>query len=30
MEKSHKLQIYTLEQAKDKHLGKIGSEKRDK
>jgi len=30
MENSNKLKIYTLEQAKDKHLGKIGSEKRDK
>jgi HTH-type transcriptional regulator / antitoxin HipB len=29
MEKN-KLRIYTLEEAKDKHLGKIGSEKRDK
>ncbi|NVO09564.1 MAG: helix-turn-helix transcriptional regulator [Bacteroidales bacterium] len=24
------MKIYTLEQAKDKHLGKIGTEKRDK
>lgn len=24
------MRIYTLEQAKDKHLGKIGTEKRDK
>jgi len=30
MESSNKLRIYTLEQAKDKHLGKIGSEARDK
>lgn len=30
MEKSEKLKMYTLDQAKDKHLGKIGSEKRDK
>ncbi len=29
MEKSGKLKIYTLDQAKDKHLGKIGTEKRD-
>ncbi len=29
MEKSRKLKIYTLDQAKDKHLGKIGTEKRD-
>lgn len=26
----NKLRIYTFEEAKDKHLGKIGSEKRDK
>ena len=25
-----KLRIYTLEEAKDRHLGKIGTEKRDK
>jgi HTH-type transcriptional regulator/antitoxin HipB len=30
MENSNKLKIYTLEEAKDKHLGKIGTEKRDK
>jgi len=30
MENSKKMKIYTLEQAKDKHLGKIGTEKRDK
>jgi DNA-binding XRE family transcriptional regulator len=30
MESSNKLRIYTLEQAKDKHLGKIGTETRDK
>lgn len=30
MEKINKMQIYTLEQAKDKHLGKIGTVKRDK
>ena len=30
MEKSNKLKKYTLDQAKDKHLGKIGSDKRDK
>ncbi|MEN6354632.1 MAG: helix-turn-helix transcriptional regulator [Bacteroidales bacterium] len=27
---NNKLRIYTLEEAKDKHLGKVGSEKRDK
>jgi HTH-type transcriptional regulator / antitoxin HipB len=27
---TNKLRIYTLDEAKDKHLGKIGSEKRDK
>jgi HTH-type transcriptional regulator / antitoxin HipB len=30
MENINSLKIYTLEQAKDKHLGKIGTEKRDK
>jgi DNA-binding XRE family transcriptional regulator len=30
METVKNLKIYTLEQAKDKHLGKIGTEKRDK
>ena len=30
MEDTRKMKIYTLEQAKDKHLGKIGTEKRDK
>jgi HTH-type transcriptional regulator / antitoxin HipB len=30
MEKKDKLRVYTLEQAKDKHLGKVGTEKRDK
>jgi hypothetical protein len=25
-----KLRIYTLDEAKDKHLGKVGTEKRDK
>ena len=30
MENTNNLKIYTLEQAKDKHLGKIGTEKRDK
>jgi DNA-binding XRE family transcriptional regulator len=30
MDNLNKLKIYTLEQAKDKHLGKIGTEKRDK
>ncbi|MCF6171983.1 MAG: helix-turn-helix domain-containing protein [Bacteroidales bacterium] len=29
MQKSGKLKMYTLEQAKDKHLGKKGTEKRD-
>ena len=30
MEKSISLRIYTLDQAKDRHLGKVGTEKRDK
>jgi len=30
MKDSNKLKMYTLDQAKDKHLGKIGTEKRDK
>lgn len=30
MENKDKLKVYTLEQAKDKHLGKVGTEKRDK
>ena len=30
MEQSNKIKIYTLDQAKDKHLGKVGTEKRDK
>ncbi|NOU16534.1 MAG: helix-turn-helix transcriptional regulator [Bacteroidales bacterium] len=30
MNNSNKLKIYTLDQAKDKHLGKIGTPKRDK
>ena len=30
MENTNKLKIYTFEEAKDKHLGKIGTEKRDK
>ncbi len=30
MENTKKMKIYTLEQAKDKHLGKIGTEKRGK
>ena len=30
MENKDKLRVYTLEQAKDKHLGKVGTEKRDK
>ncbi|MDA3904945.1 MAG: helix-turn-helix transcriptional regulator [Bacteroidales bacterium] len=29
MEKTGKLKMYTLNQAKDKHLGEIGTEKRD-
>lgn len=29
MENTNKLKAYTLEQAKDKHLGKLGSQKRD-
>ena len=28
--KNTKLRIYTLDEAKDRHLGKIGTEKRDK
>ncbi|MCK9220912.1 MAG: helix-turn-helix domain-containing protein [Bacteroidales bacterium] len=27
---NNKLRIYTLDEAKDKHLGKVGTEKRDK
>ena len=27
---NNKLRIYTLEEAKDKHLGKVGTKKRDK
>ena len=30
MENIDKLRVYSLEQAKDKHLGKVGTEKRDK
>jgi DNA-binding XRE family transcriptional regulator len=30
MEQSNKIKIYTLDQVKDKHLGKVGTEKRDK
>jgi HTH-type transcriptional regulator / antitoxin HipB len=30
MENINKLKIYTFEEAKDKHLGKIGTEKRDR
>jgi len=30
MENAGSLKIYTLEEAKDKHFGKIGTEKRDK
>ena len=30
MENKNILKIYTLEQAKNKHLGKVGTEKRDK
>jgi len=30
MEKTEKLQIYTLDQVKDKHIGKVGTTKRDK
>lgn len=30
MEDTNKLKIYTLEEAKNKHLGNIGTEKRDK
>ena len=30
MKDSIELKMYTLDQAKDKHLGKIGTEKRDK
>lgn len=30
MEDSNELKMYTLDQAKDKHLGKIGTEKRDR
>jgi HTH-type transcriptional regulator/antitoxin HipB len=30
MKTTGKLKTYTLEQAKDKHLGKVGTEKRDK
>ena len=30
MDKSDKLKMYTLDQAKDKHIGLIGTDKRDK
>jgi HTH-type transcriptional regulator / antitoxin HipB len=30
MEDTNRLKIYTFEEAKDKHLGKIGTEKRDR
>ena len=30
MENTNNLKIYTLDQAKDKYIGKLGSEKRDK
>ena len=30
MEKSKKMKTYSLDQLKDKHLGKVGTEKRDK
>ena len=30
MENSNKIKIHTLDEAKDKYLGKIGTEKRDK
>ena len=30
MENKDKLKVYTLEQAKEKHLGRVGTEKRDK
>lgn len=30
MNKTNKIKIYTLDQLKDKHLGKVGTEKRDK
>lgn len=30
MKNSNELKMYTLDQAKDKHLGKIGTEKRDR
>ncbi len=30
MKKKEKLKMYTLDQAKDKHLGAIGTDKRDK
>jgi len=30
MENTNKLKLYTLDQAKDKFLGEVGSEKRDK
>jgi len=30
MNSTNRLKVYTLEQAKDKHLGKVGTEKRDR
>jgi len=30
MEKATNLRVYTLDQAKDKHIGKVGTEKRDR
>jgi len=30
MENENKIRIYTLDQAKDKHIGKIGTKQRDK
>lgn len=30
MENTNKMKVYTLDQAKDKYIGKIGTEKRDK
>jgi DNA-binding XRE family transcriptional regulator len=30
MEKVTNLRVYTLDQAKDKHIGKVGSDKRDR
>ena len=30
MENTNKMKVYTLDQAKDKYIGKVGTEKRDK